>query len=177
MHRLFFAIFPDAAALQAIGRVATDLKAAKTIRGRWTAPAKYHITARFLGDYSETAEAVVVRAKAAAAQVQAAAFEITFDRIVTFRGRYQSPCVLRCTPQSEAAVRTLWRGLGVALSVTPEQEQTERRFLPHLTIAYGDRMLDAPVGIEPIVSRIEEFALVDSHESSHVVRASWPLEA
>jgi 2'-5' RNA ligase len=175
MHRLFFAIFPDTAALQAIGRVAAGLQAAKTIRGRWTAPAKYHITARFLGDYSEEAEGMVARAEAAAAQVQVAAFEITLDRIVTFRGRYQSPCVLRCTPRSEAAVKTLWQGLGDALCVTPEQERTERRFLPHLTIAYGDRMLAAPLGIEPIVSRIGEFALVDSHESSHVVRARWPL--
>ena len=53
----------------------------------------------------------------------------------------------------------------------------ERRFLPHLTIAYGDRMLEAPISIEPIVSRIEEFALIDSSGSQHTALARWPLTA
>ncbi len=176
MHRLFFAIFPDPAALQAIEHVVADLRMAKSIRGRWTAPAKYHITARFLGDFSDTTEVMLARAKTAAAQVRAAAFEITLDRVATLRGRYQLPCVLRCSARSESAVQALWQGLGAALSVSPEQEQTQRRFLPHLTIAYGDRMLDAPLGIQPIVSRIDEFALVDSYQSAHVVHGRWPLQ-
>jgi len=176
MHRLFFAIFPDPAALQAIEDVAANLRKARTIRGRWTEPAKYHITARFLGDFSETAETVMNRAKAAAAQVRATAFEMTLDRITTLRGRYQVPCVLRCSARSEPAVEALWHGLGAALSLTPEQEQTQRRFLPHLTIAYCDRMLDQPLGIGPIVSRIDEFALVDSYQSTHVVHGRWPLQ-
>ncbi|HEY2396899.1 MAG TPA: 2'-5' RNA ligase family protein [Rudaea sp.] len=175
MHRLFFAIYPDPPALQEIERVAANLRAARTIRGRWAAPEKYHITARFLGDFADAADEMVDRATAAAALVRAAAFEITLDRVATLRGRYQVPCVLRCAARSEPAIQALWQGLGAALSTTPEQEQTQRRFLPHLTIAYGDRMLDAPLGIAPIVSRIGEFVLVDSHQSSHVVRGRWPL--
>jgi hypothetical protein len=38
-------------------------------------------------------------------------------------------------------------------------------------------MFDAPLGIAPIVSRIGEFVLVDSHQSAHVVRGRWPLHA
>jgi 2'-5' RNA ligase len=176
MHRLFFAIFPDPPALEAIGRVAADLKAAKVLRGRWTMPAKYHITARFLGDHDDPADELIARAKAAAAQLRTAPFEIAFDRIVTFRGRYQSPCVLRCTPLSDSAMQQLWRGLGVVLPGV-RGEEMERRFVPHLTIAYGDRMLETPISIEPIVSRIEEFALVDSNGAQHAALARWPLTA
>jgi len=173
MHRLFFAIFPDPPALAAISRVAARLQAEKVLRGRWMAPAKYHVTALFLGDHADPA-AVISRARAAAAQVRASPFDITFDRIVTFRGRHQSPCVLRCTSESDGAIEALWRGLGAASS---DVRGEAGRFVPHLTIAYADRMLDAPIGIEPVVTRIDEFALVDSHHAQHEVLARWLLTA
>jgi 2'-5' RNA ligase len=175
MHRLFFAIFPDAPALAALGRIAAQLKTDKALRGRWMAPAKYHVTARFLGDHADPADAIIERAKAAAAQVHVAPFDITFDRVVTFRGRHQSPCVVRCTSESDAAIEPLWRGLGVALSEL--REEPAGRFLPHLTIAYADRVLDEPIAIERVVTPIKEFALVDSHDSQHEVLARWPLTA
>jgi RNA 2',3'-cyclic 3'-phosphodiesterase len=174
MHRLFFAIFPDPAALAAIGRIAARLNAEKVLRGRWTAPAKYHVTARFLGDHADPT-AVIARAKAAAAQVRAAPFDIRFDRIVTFRGRHQWPCVVRCTSGSDRAVEALWRGLGAASSDV--RGEAAGRFLPHLTIAYADRMLDAPITIEPVITGIKAFALVDSHDAKHEVLARWPLTA
>jgi len=172
MHRLFFAIFPDPPALAAIGRVAARLQAEKVLRGRWTASAKYHVTAWFLGDHADPA-AVIARAKDAAAQMRAVPFDITFDRVVTFRGRHQSPCVVRCTSESDEAIEALWRGLGAASSDV--RGEAAGRFVPHLTIAYADRMLDAPIAIEPIVTRIEAFALVDSHHAQHEVLARWPL--
>jgi 2'-5' RNA ligase len=173
MHRLFFAIFPEPPALAAIGRVAARLQAEKVLRGRWTAPANYHVTARFLGDHADPT-VVIARARAAAAQVRAAPFDITFDRIVTFRGRHQSPCVVRCTPESDMAIEALWRDLGAASS---DMRGEAGRFVPHLTLAYADRMLDAPVAIEPVVTRIKAFALIDSHDAQHEVLVRWPLTA
>jgi 2'-5' RNA ligase len=174
MHRLFFAIFPDPTALAAIGRVAARLQSEKVLRGRWTAPAKYHVTARFLGDHADPA-AVIARAKAAAAPLRAAQFDITFDRIITFRGRHQSPCVVRCTSESDVAIEALWRDLGAASSDV--RGEAAGRFVPHLTLAYADRMLDAPIAIEPVVTRIKAFALVDSHHAQHEVLARWALTA
>jgi len=174
MHRLFFAIFPDPPALAAIGRVVARLQAEKVLRGRWTAPAKYHVTARFLGDHADPA-VVTARARAAAEQVRVAPFDIAFDRIVTFRGRHQSPCVVRCTSESDVAIEALWRGLGAASSDV--RAEAAGRFVPHLTIAYADRMLDVPIAIEPVLTRIKAFALVDSHDAQHEVLARWPLTA
>ena len=174
-HRLFFALFPDTAAAQAIARVVDALRSAKTIRGRWTAPERQHLTARFLGDHGADAEAVIARARTAAARVHCAAFDVAFDRIATFRGRFQCPCVLRCPAVAEAGVQRLWRELGTALADGGVDNRAENAFIPHLTIAYADRMLGEPLPIDPFGWRAHEFALVDSCRSEHRVIDRWPL--
>ena len=175
IHRLFFAAHPDPAVLEAIGKAATGLRDAKLIRGRWTQSAKYHMTLRFLGDFREDAMEVIARARAAAELLRPEPFEIVLDRVTTFRGRFQSPCVLRCAPAAEPAVRTVWDGLGEALAKAGVDYRIDNRFIPHLTIAYGDRMLTEPIAIEPIAWRVEEFTLIDSHRSHYDVQARWPL--
>jgi len=178
VHRLFFAVVPDAGALAAAGRVVADLRAAKTIGGRWTAPAKYHVTAYFLGDHREP-DAPVAAATAAAARIAAAPFVIEFDRVVTFRGRYQVPCVLRCTQDSDRVLTDLWQQLDRALSRHGVDGDHERRYVPHLTIAYADRMLERPIAIDPIRSPVGEFVLVDSvvGRDVHEVIGRWRLAA
>ena len=176
-HRLFFAVHPDAAAARAIERVADGLREAKTIRGRFTAPAKHHLTARFLGDHGADAERVIERARRAAERVRCAAFDVAFDRIATFRGRYQCPCVLRCPANAEAGVQRLWHALGDALAAGGVDSRAENQFIPHLTIAYADRMLNEPLPIEAIAWHVREFALIDSCQSEHEVVARWVLSA
>jgi 2'-5' RNA ligase len=73
------------------------------------------------------------------------------------------------------AIEALWRGLGAASSDARSEEAG--RFVPHLTIAYADRMLDAPIAIEPVVTPIKAFALVDSNHAQHEVLARWSLTA
>ena len=176
-HRLFFALYPDAAAAQAIARVVDGLREAKVIRGRWTAPAKHHVTARFLGDHGRGAAGVIEHARQAAARVHCAPFDVAFDRVATFRGRYQCPCVLRCPAQGEAGALLLWSVLGEALSALGVDGRAENHFIPHLTIAYADRMLNEHLPIEPIRWRAREFALVDSCRSEHRVVERWTLSA
>ncbi len=174
-HRLFFALFPDAAATQAIARIVDALRTAKTVRGRWTPPARHHVTARFLGDHAGDAAAVMARARAAAARVRCAGFEVAFDRIATFRGRFQCPCVLRCPAGVDADVQKLWHALGDELAAAGVVSRAENHFIPHLTIAYADRMLGEPLPIPPFGWRAREFALVDSCKSEHRVVERWPL--
>lgn len=172
VHRLFFAVLPDAAALPAMAGVVDGLKSANAIRGRWTAPAKYHLTVQFLGDH-RAPDALIEQAVAAAGGIEFAAFLLAFDRIATFRGRYQLPCVLRCTRECEEVVVALSARLGSALARLGI-EREERRFIPHLTVAYADRMLQ-DMSIEPIEWRAREFVLVDSHvgRDRHEVIGRW----
>jgi 2'-5' RNA ligase len=175
IHRLFFAAHPHASVLDAIGRAAAKLREAKLIRGRWTQPAKYHLTLRFLGDFREPVADIITQASAAAATLRATPFEVVLDRVTTFRGRFQAPCVLRCAPASEQAVRAVWSALGDALADLGADHRIDNRFIAHVTIAYGDRMLQEPIAIEPIVWRVDEFTLMDSHKSQYRVEARWPL--
>ena len=176
IHRLFFALVPDAAALQAVERVVEELRSSKAVRGRWTAAAKYHVTAYFLGDH-RAPEPVIRAACNAAAGVAFAPFSITFDRGATFRGHYQVPCAQRSTPDSENVLTALWQQLGTALAQMPIDHEHHRRYVPHLTVAYADGMIAPPIPITPIHASVNEFVLVDSHvgQDRHDVVARWPL--
>jgi len=113
----------------------------------------------------------------AAAQLRIAPFEVVLDRVATFDGHRKSPCVLRCTPDSEGAVEALRAALGEALARHDLADLLESRFTPHVTIAYIDGSLVQAVPIESIVWPVREFALVESHvrESRHEVLAQWQL--
>jgi 2'-5' RNA ligase len=175
-HRLFFAVLPGPAAATAIEGVVTGLRESATLRGRWTASAKHHITVRFLGDHVEAAP-LITRAHAAAARVEQAPFDVTLDRIACFRGRFQAPCVLRCSHGSEAALETLWSKLGAALAGVGVLPPEERRFIPHLTVGYVDRVLEQPLAIAPVSFAVSEFVLVDSTvgPGTHEIVGRWTL--
>ena len=114
----------------------------------------------------------------AAAQLRIAPFEVVLDRVATFDGHRKSPCVLRCTPDSEQAVEALRSALGEALATARLADLLESsRFTPHLTIAYIDGSLAQPVAVQSIVWPVREFALVESHvrESRHEVLAQRQL--
>ena len=176
-HRLFFALRPDAVAVQAIERATTLLKTASPIRHRLLKAANWHVTLHFLGDFADFPVELAERAKSVAAMFDSASFAFVLDRIASFRGRNQSPWVLRCTPDSETGLRAFWGRLGDALMRAGLGAELERRFTPHATIAYGDAELAQPIAVAPIHWDAREFVLIDSHigRSHHEVIASWPL--
>ena len=175
-HRLFFAVIPGAQAQLSISRIALELREAKTIRGRWIEPDRYHLTLQFLGDF-QSADATIATAIDAARRLRCAPIDFLFDRIATFGGRFRAPCVLRCSGESEALAQALWRRQGDALKEAGFDGDMQRRFKPHVTIAYGDQALAEPMPIEPIAWRADEFVLVDSAvgRGRHEVVARWPL--
>jgi 2'-5' RNA ligase len=175
-HRLFFAIIPGAEALRSISRVALEVREARTIRGSWIEPERYHLTLQFLGDFQEP-DAIIATAIAAAQQLRFAPVDFLLDRVATFGGRFRAPCVLRCSRESDAHALALWRLQGDALKAAGFDGDTQRRFKPHVTIAYGDQALAEPMAIEPIAWRAEEFVLVDSAtgRGRHDVIGRWPL--
>jgi 2'-5' RNA ligase len=160
-----------------IERAAAAIKAGAQVRGRWVKPAKHHMTVQFLGNHAGSPASVIARAGPAAMQVKVAPFEVALDRIETFAGQRQSPCVLRCTPDSDRFVRSLRSALGEALVTAGLANLLEERFTPHVTIGYIDRPLDEPVAIAPVAWQVRQFALVESHigESRHEILGQWRL--
>ncbi|KRE89403.1 hypothetical protein ASG87_03420 [Frateuria sp. Soil773] len=177
VHNLFFALLADDDVRVRIARVADALKADGRLRGQWVKPANYHVTLHFLGGHADLRPAMVDAASQAAAGVRCAPFELVLDRLTGFRGR-RPPCVLGCldTPAGLAALwealrdRLIRHGLGGGLS---------RSFTPHATLAYADRLLDAPPPFAPVHWPVRDFALVHNKVGSGAYRVlgRWPLTA
>ena len=176
-HRLFFALRPDDVVLAAIERAAERLKAMQRVRGRWLHPAKLHMTVQFLGDFAGTDE-IEQQATEAAATLRVMPFGFTLDHAASFPRRFNSPCVLRCAAESEAPLQALSRELATALNAAGLGEHLETRpYVPHLTLAYTDSALPGRIAIEPIVWRVSDICLMDSHAGQHTPIGAWPLRA
>lgn len=158
-HRLFFGLFPDGATAQRIHALAGTLAHEGE---RPSAADRLHVTLRFLGDF-DSAEPPFVQAAMQAAATAATGgppFEVTFDRVASFRNRDQGvPLVLL----GGEALKTLkeFRGaldrhLGSVKLIQPKGDYT-----PHVTLLYGEpRVEERPIA--PITWRAEEFRLVHS---------------
>lgn len=177
LHRLFFAVRPPPDVASAIEGVAGKAKAAGLAHGHWLRAAKYHITVQFLGTFERWPDDMITRATAGAAALRFAPFEIVLDRIASFRGRRQAPCVLRCAADSEAVLQAFWRELNGALANAGLDVTAEQKFVPHLTLAYADRIVPEEIPIEPLVWVAGEFLLIASHVGTSIREplGSWQL--
>jgi 2'-5' RNA ligase len=176
-HRLFFALCPPPSTVPEVERAAEAVKTAGVIRGSWLATDKYHLTLHFLGDHPALPGDLLERAKAAAVMVRSAPFQFALDNVSSFRGKWQSPCVLRCARETDVALRAFFRDLGDALTAQGLGHYVERRFTPHVTLAYGNNALTEPIAVTPIIWPVSDFVLIDSHfgKSHHEVLETWRL--
>jgi len=170
MPRLFFAIWPDAAARAALEKLSTQLEA--RAGGRVVPAEKIHLTLAFLGEVTPDRADDLVKA---ADKVREAPFDLVLDRIGAFR-RARVSWIGASEPAPglisvEATLREALRARGFELE--------ERPFTPHVTlIRKADKTL-SPEAIEPIAWRVEEIALVSSEPGSGAYKtmARWPLKA
>lgn len=178
IHRLFFALRPDAFVLDQVSRAVAAVKAEGSVRGRWLKPSKYHLTVQFLGTHDGRPERIIELARMAAAQVNLAPFDLVLERVDTFGGHRRPPCVLRCTADSDTSVQTLRTALGRALCAQGLAHLLEDRFTPHLTIGYAERRLPAPIAVAPIRWQVRQFELIESHgaEATHELLDRWSLQ-
>ena len=176
VHRLFFALMPDAATRAQLVRTADALKASHhELRARWVNPARYHATLHFLGDHSMLRPDIVAAAKAAAGSIRTAPFEWQLDHAAGFHGR-QPPCVLRSSVIPEP-LQQLWQDLRRALLLAAQGGHLERTFTPHVTLAYSHAMLLQSTAIEPVSWRVDEIALIHGvvGQPQQQVLARWSL--
>jgi len=177
IHRVFFALRPDATLRGEIERSVQALKAAGRVHGRWLQPEKLHMTVQFLGDFA-VADDIARRASHAAAGLHFAAFEFVLDRAETFPRKFNPPCVLRCAENSEEELQHFAHELGDVLAAAGLGEFLEARaYVPHVTVAYAKRELSEPMALAPIRWRAQEFCLIDSVGGAHNEIARWPLQA
>ncbi len=168
-QRLFFAIWPDAAALERLRALAARL--AEQCGGRATPAEKIHLTLEFLGSVDAQRIPALERI---AAGVEAPAFGMRLDRTGSFRrarvawvgSEGQPPGLLELHARLSAGLR----GEGFTLD--------ERAFAPHVTLVRGIRRPAARSAVEAIEWRAEEFALVRSElgKGAYTTLGRWRLD-
>ena len=173
---LFFCLFPDALACEAIAAETDALRVEHSLIGPSIRPNRLHVTLHYLGEHAIEREDIVVSASAAASRVAHAPVDVTLARAASFSTRSDKhPCVL--LPQEERPpIHGLWRELGNHLMAAGLGRYLKREFLPHVTVLYDTRVLTAHA-VEPIHWLARDFALVRSRAAEYEVLGSWPLRA
>ena len=172
-RKLFFAIRPDADAAKEIASLGASLDQQYKIGGQPLRPDRLHITLHVIGEYDETPQAVIDSARQAGDAVVADAFDVVFDRAMTFVG---PKAYVLCGGEGVEPVRAFWLKLGIELANILSLKKSS--FTPHMTLSYGGRIV-AEHPIEPIRWTAREFVLINSHvgETYHEVVGRWPLLA
>lgn len=174
-HRVFFALWPDAAAIGQLSALARSLGG--SAGGRLIRPHALHLTLAFVGSVTPARLAELERI---AAGVRAAAFEVVLDRIgfwpqrgILWVGCNQVPAPLR---NLAATLATALRDAGFA-----GDGHSGAGLVPHVTLARRVRCNSLPRLATPIRWPAGEFALVESHlhpaAASYRMLALFPLDA
>ena len=172
-RKLFFAILPDAHAAKEIASLGATLDKQHKIGGQPLRPDRLHITLHVIGEYDETPRAAVLAARQAGDAVVADAFDVVFDRAMTFIG---AKAYVLCGGEGVEQVKAFWLNLGIQLADIHAFKKPS--FTPHMTLSYKGRpVVEHP--IEPIRWTAREFVLINSHvgDTYHEVVGRWPLRA
>lgn len=174
--RLFFALFPDDAARDAMARLTGEVGKQRGLRGEPLKAGRLHVTLHHLGDHAGLPAALVADAKQAAEHAVAAPFDVVFSRVASFSGRSQKkPCVL-LGPEGDSPLQRFRKQLGDRLIRCGLGKHVTRDFTPHVTLLY-DRTLVPPQVVAPISWTVREFALVHSllGKTEHRILQRWAL--
>lgn len=175
--RLFFAVFPDAAAAARIADVAQILRSQHGLHGKPLRADRFHVTLHHLGDYAGLPEEVVAKAGEAAARVGISTFEASFDSASSFsRQPRNRPLVLR-GDAGVVSLHGLQSVLGTNMGAVGLGRLVERTFTPHVTLLYDDRAVETQA-IDPIAWTVREIVLVHSllGKTEHRMLGRWPLQ-
>ena len=169
MPRVFFAVWPDQAAAEALSDAATAAQA--TCGGRTMRLETLHLTLAFLGDLPV---ARVDVAKRIADGVTAASFDLVLDQLGYWRHNrilWASGGVPAGLTFIAGSLQRDLRAAGFALDA--------RAFAPHVTLLRDAHCADMPTLAQPIRWPVREFVLAESRLSSAGARydiiGRWPL--
>jgi 2'-5' RNA ligase len=166
--RLFFALWPDAAARAALERSAAAIQ--RVVGGRATRGDSIHMTLAFLG---ATEPARLDELTAAASGVPVAPFELVLDEAGFWKHKRLAWAGASETP---AALKAMVGGLRTALAEA-RFAFDPKPFVPHVTLVRKARPGFALPPLDPIRWQVEGFALVRSVTrpagSDYFVEARW----
>jgi 2'-5' RNA ligase len=170
MDRLFFALWPDEAARQALEALSREV--ALVTQASPVPAAKIHLTLAFLG---EVAADRLPEALGAARQTRGAPFTLALDRVGSFR---RARVAWAGTAVAPAPLMELQRALAAHLAARGFSLEA-REFAPHVTLARKIARALPAAAMPPIAMRVGELALVRSEAGTgrYTTLETWPLRA
>ena len=181
--RLFFALFPSKEAAMQIASVSQQLRDEHGLTGKSLSNDRLHVTLHHVGDYAGgLPNGVVEAAQEAASKIGLPAFDVTFDRAMSFLGRPKNkPFVLRGNEQADGGLSALMafqKTLYLAMCRAGLQgPRANVKFAPHVTLMYDDQTVNEQA-IEPINWSAHYFVLVHSliGQTKHIHLGRWPIK-
>lgn len=174
-HNLFFAIMPDADAVERLAGLATHLRDQHGLTGKLIEKERLHVSLHQVGEFVALPQHFVAMALEAASTVSMPAFELTFDRATSFKGPRGNPFVL-VGRKGLSEFKELQQTLGTAMRKAGFKRRVAPGKTPHVTMLYDDELV-AEEAVETIAWTAREFVLVHSllDQSIYHVLARWPL--
>ena len=179
--RLFFALFPSEEAISQIVKTSQQLRDAYGLTGKSLSNDRLHITLHHVGDYAGgLPEGLVEMVQEVASKIETPAFDVTFDRAMSFAGSPRNkPFVLRGNEGRAGGLADLMAFQKVFyLSMCRAGLQGPRanaKFAPHVTLMYDSQAVPERA-VEPIRWAAHDFVLVHSllGQTKHIHLGRWP---
>jgi RNA 2',3'-cyclic 3'-phosphodiesterase len=179
--RLFFALFPSEETIPQIVKTSQQLRDAHGLAGKSLSNDRLHVTLHHVGDYAGgLPNGVVETAQDVAAKIAMPAFEVTFDRAMSFSGSPRNkPFVLRGNERDDGGLADLMafqKAFYLAMCRAGLQgPRANAKFAPHVTLMYDSQGVPEQA-VEPIRWTAYDFVLVHSllGQTKHVHLGRWP---
>jgi len=174
---LFFALFPEAAAAEALGKLMSAQREQHGLKGKPFKNERFHVSLYDLGTYDALPDGIIHAAREAAAIIDMPPFDVAFNHVMSFAGGSRGRPLVVCGDDGLIGLRALHRHLGAALRKTGLKRFVARlEFMPHVTLLY-DRRCVLERSVEPITWTVREFVLVHSFrgETRYERKGAWPL--
>jgi 2'-5' RNA ligase len=185
--RLFFALFPSEEAISQIVKTSQQLRDEHGLTGKSLSNDRLHVTLHHVGDYAGgLPNGLVEAAQDVAAKIAMSAFEVTFDRAMSFAGRPRNrPFVLRGNENVKqgsegglAALMAFQKTMYLAMCRAGLQgPRANAKFAPHVTLMYDDQGISEQA-VEPVSWSAHDFVLVHSllGQTRHIHLGRWPIQ-
>jgi 2'-5' RNA ligase len=181
--RLFFALFPSEEAIPQIVKTSQNLRDQHGLTGKSLSNDRLHVTLHHVGDYAGgLPNGLVEAAQNVAARIAMPAFDVTFDRAMSFAGRPRNrPFVLRGNEKHGgglAALMAFQKTMYLAMCrVGLQGPRANAKFAPHVTLMYDDQGI-AEQAVEAVSWSAHDFVLVHSllGQTKHIHLGHWPIQ-
>jgi 2'-5' RNA ligase len=175
VYNLFLAVRPSPGEAETIARLAEELNQNYRLDGKPVRPQNLHVTLVEFAKLKEPEKTVLEKVPAAARRVALPAFQIAFDRALSFSGQKGKALVLTGS-EGVAGLVALQQALIAALHKEWLKISANSRYTPHMTLLYADREIEE-ISLPPLRWTATELVFIRSlaGKSTHIVLDRWPL--